>query len=400
MELSGQRETPWALAFDPRSEILASGDGQTIRLYDMVGRRFLTKLTGHRLRVAALDFSPDGQWLASGSNASGADGGEVLLWDLAKSVRQAQPDYQVLTNAGLVAFERDGPTFLALADGVVTRFDLETLHPVKPLGQYGTNNVSLAVSWDGGWLVHVERDGTVHLWERAAKRERSSYRPYPDVGPERGSMRLLANGRFLAARFDGVALRIWDTRSWQEPEPWRSLNALGRGACTTTDGSRDGVLLATGQNDGQVVLWEALTRRRLASFDAHRETVMEVAFSPDGRWLASAGGDGALRLWNVRNRREAGSFRRSEAPCYGITFSPDGRRVINGGLMGSLSVVIWDAATRQHLTDLVGPGAFFFVPRFSPDGRTLAVGRYEYGQVVTCLWRVPTLAEIDAERER
>ncbi len=402
MKLTGQRLTPSALAFDSRSEILATGDGQMIRLWDLPGGGLRAKLIGHRSSVTALAFSPDGHWLASGSSASGSDESEVLLWDLATMKHPARPDYQVLSNVGLVAFEREARSFLALADGVVTRFDVDTLHPIKPLPEYGTNNVSLAVSWDGQWLAHAGTNGVVHLWERDAPRKRTAFCPYPGDCPEPGTMRLLAQGRLLAARPNTSVevLHIWNTLTGQQPEPWRSINALQRGACTTADASRDGRFLATGHKDGRVFLWDAVTGDQLAPFDAHRGKVMEVAFSPDGRWLASAALDGTLKLWDTRQRREAGSFGRNETPCYGITFSPDGRRVVNGGLIGSLSVVIWDVATRQHLTDLVGPGMFFYAPRFSPDGRTLAVWKC-YGEDLTCFWRVPALADIDAaERQK
>jgi len=58
--------------------------------------------------------------------------------------------------------------------------------------------------------------------------------------------------------------------------------------------------------------------------------------------------------------------------------------------------VIWDVTTRQHVTDLVGSGRFFFAPRFSPDGRTLAVWKC-YGEDLMCFWRVPAPEDIDAE---
>jgi len=211
------------------------------------------------------------------------DESEVLLWDLATMEHPAQSDYQVLSNVGLVAFEREARSFLALAGGAVTRFDVDTLRPIEPLPQYGTNNVSLAVSWDGQWLAHTGTNGVVHLWERDAPRERTRFCPYPGDYPEPGTMRLLAQGRLLAARPNHtftVLLHIWDTVSGQQLEPWRSLNAVQRGGCTTADASRDGRFLATGHKDGRVFLWEAVTGDQLAPFDAHRGKVMEVAFRP------------------------------------------------------------------------------------------------------------------------
>jgi len=396
MELAGQSITPLALAFHPRSEVLTTGDGQLIRLWDMQRRRPITALVGHRLGVTALAFSPDGRQLASGSNASGAEDAEVWLWDVAEVLRPVQPDFQVLSNVGLVAFERDARSFLALADGAVTRFDLITLEPIEPLRQYGTNNSSLSVSKDGRWLANAETNGMVHVWDRHTQQECASFCPYLDSHPERGTMRILARGRLLLSRPNNIVqhpMNLWDTRTGQQPEPWCSLNIEAQTGCITADDSMDGRLLATGQFDGRVFLWDAESGNQLAAFDAHRECVMEVAFSPDGRWLASAGWDGALRLWDVHQRVAAGQFGRTEAPAYGITFSPDGHRVASGGLTGSLSVSIWDVATRQHLTDLVGPGSFFFAPRFSPDGRTLAV--WKYSEDVTCFWRVPALEDID-----
>ncbi|HRZ57198.1 MAG TPA: WD40 repeat domain-containing serine/threonine-protein kinase, partial [Candidatus Paceibacterota bacterium] len=399
MELAGQSIAPLALAFDPQSQVFATGDGELIRLWDLQRRRPITTLVGHRLGVTALAFSPDGRQLASGSNATGAEDAEVRLWDVATVARPAQPDYQVLSNIGLVAFERDARSFLALADGAVTRFDLVTLEPIEPLRLYGTNNSSLSVSKDGRWLANAETNGMVHVWDQETHQECASFRPYPDTTPERGTMRILARGRLLLSRPNNVVqhpMNLWDTRTGQQPEPWHSLNTEARLGCITAEDSMDGRLLATGHFDGRVLLWDAESGDQLAAFDAHRECVMEVAFSPDGRWLASAGWDGALRLWDVHRREAAGQFGRTEAPAYGITFSPDGRRAASGGLTGPVSVGIWDVATREHLTGLVGPGCFFFAPRFSPDGRTLAV--WKYTEDVTCFWRVNALEDIDRQK--
>ena len=60
--------------------------------------------------------------------------------------------------------------------------------------------------------------------------------------------------------------------------------------------SPDGKLLATGGVDRTIHLWEILTGRELARWEAHDSGVTALAFRPDGKTLVSGGGDGALKL--------------------------------------------------------------------------------------------------------
>ena len=66
--LEGHTHRVKTVAFSPDGRYLASGsDDQTIKIWDPVSGTCLQTLTGHEGLVLAVAFSPCGQWLVSGS---------------------------------------------------------------------------------------------------------------------------------------------------------------------------------------------------------------------------------------------------------------------------------------------------------------------------------------------
>ncbi|KAI1280766.1 WD repeat, SAM and U-box domain-containing protein 1 [Halotydeus destructor] len=64
-------------AFSPSCAILASaGDDETICIWDISTRSLIRSLVGHEAMVTAVSFSPDSNYLISGSS-----GGDIKLWD-------------------------------------------------------------------------------------------------------------------------------------------------------------------------------------------------------------------------------------------------------------------------------------------------------------------------------
>src|SRR5438046_8577863 len=62
--------------------------------------------------------------------------------------------------------------------------------------------------------------------------------------------------------------------------------------------SPDSKLVAAGQDDGRIALWDAATARLVRSWAAHEGAVQSLAFARDGKQLASGGRDGNVRLWD------------------------------------------------------------------------------------------------------
>ena len=116
---------------------------------------------------------------------------------------------------------------------------------------------------------------------------------------------------------------------------------------TTVAVSADDRLVAAGDSDGGVTVWDAGSFDRLAQIPAHDATVTALAFDPQLDLLASAADDGTVHLWEPRTGSAVASLSGHRGVVRSVAFSPDGNLVVTGGADGSVRV--WDAATGEML---------------------------------------------------
>lgn len=149
--------------------------------------------------------------------------------------------------------------------------------------------------------------------------------------------------------------------------------------------SPDGKLLATGNIDGQIHLWQVADGKNLLTFKGHEGVVWTVAFSPDGQTLASCGLDKLVKLWDIQTGDCLKTLDEHTDVVWSISFSPDGQILASGS--SDTSIRLWDIRLGKCLKVLHGHNSEVYSVAFNPDGFTLASGSLD---CEILLWHITT----------
>ncbi|OLP17549.1 hypothetical protein BST81_14560 [Leptolyngbya sp. 'hensonii'] len=135
--------------------------------------------------------------------------------------------------------------------------------------------------------------------------------------------------------------------------------------------SPDSRSLAIALRNGRVVLWDQKTQNKQV-FEAHRERITSLSFTPDGTKLVTTSADKTASLWNLPNlTRNPQPLIRLHHPdqVTGSSISPDGKLLATSS--SDRKVRIWSMAGTP-LQVLTYPSPIRWVS-FSGDGRYLAM---------------------------
>ena len=238
----------------------------------------------------------------------------------------------------------------------------ESPHHIATLEAHTGSVRSVSFSRDGT-LASGGRDGTVRLWDAAARQNIATFEGHMNTVE---SVAFSPDGTLASGSRDGTIM-LWDIAARQ-----RIATLEGQwGWVYSVSFSPDGGSLASGGWDGTVKLWDVSTRQQIATLP-HGEYVYSVSFSPDGRTIASGSRDRTVKLWDVATRGHIATLPHEDIVLC-VTFSLDGGILVSGG-WGDIE--LWDVATESRIATILH-GATVFSVSFSPDGETLASGGWD-----------------------
>jgi WD40 repeat protein len=372
----------WSLAFSPQGQTLVSGGaGGGIHVWNVPRGTFRKSVHGHTDSVIGVQFLPGAAGFISGS----ADE-SVRLWSAAKTSPPlvSMPAHEPLAFA--VDFSPDGKWLASGGrDSVIALRNPATGEVLRKLSGHSGIVYDVAFSPDSQHLASAGGDGTVKLWAVDSERPVASYNATAGRFLAIRSVAFSPDGRQVASGSEDGAIRLWSTADQKVqhamtlPMPVLCVNY-----------SPDGRLLAscTGYNQrtnvpGSLRLWDPSSGRQVAELEGHTTEIKRVVFDATGERLASAGSDRSVFLWSVPERKLELTLQ-ADSAVTSLLFLRDGGRLVTGENRGGVNV--WDAASGAAIQRYAGHQALVPAIAVSPDQKRLATASHD-GTIK--LWLLP-----------
>ena len=285
----------------------------------------------------ALEVSPDGSLMLTVD-----DEGNLLAWNLRSGASRALPSLGAGLDLSTTLTHAVSPDLstVAAVDSTTTIVRQAATGRQLALLKLGDDEVrGIVFSPDSTLMAYYGLDGNVHLLNVATRRSVTLPSPEPSDQALIDSLAFSSDGKTLAAGTGDGKIDLWDIPGGQlratlaDPADASSRQDLaGVAEVWALAFGEDGKVLAAGDANGNVYLWDVARQRLIGALpgapSAFNGSALRVAFSPDGGLIAVSFEDGTVRVWSAATGRRLADFDGNVGAAGPIAFALGGKALM------------------------------------------------------------------------
>ncbi|MDE0484213.1 MAG: hypothetical protein OXI67_16660 [Candidatus Poribacteria bacterium] len=311
---TGHTEWIKVIAFSENGTTLASAAfNGTVDVWSLKTRQELMNFTAAQSNnTQTVVLSPDAKFLACRGSGGwivfnpvgfglhgGGDGNvgikRLQLWDIMTGEELPFPLQDVVILPSAAVFSPNSNIFAASSRQEIRAWHLNTGIELFQLNaKQPSFNDKLMFSPDGKKLAVTGRSGNLQLWDISTQRDITP----PNI--KRTSTLAFSPDSSVLATVSREGIHLWNLDIELEDAPILIAGNLG-GFKNELVFSPDGTILVGSGMDmwrNPIKLWDVETGRSLGALSGHTEPIETLVFSHDGKILASGSNDGTVLLWD------------------------------------------------------------------------------------------------------
>ncbi|KAI8141777.1 WD40 repeat-like protein [Fennellomyces sp. T-0311] len=400
------------MALSPNATLLVTIDKDGRALLINLPRRVLISHFNFKTPVKAIQFSPDGKWIAASHDKN------VEIWRAPGFNREFAPFVLHKTLTGhfddilSISWSPDSKYFLTTSSDMTARiYRIDPPKDYVPQTLAGHRNAVVGAwfSEDMENIYTISKDGALFLWryrtiaagrgddsddemevddeEKHVDSERwriSGKHYFMQNNTKVKSCAFFAPNNLLVVGFSNGIFGLYELPSFVNIHTL----SISKNKIDTIAINRTGEWLAFGSSTlGQLLVWEWQSETYVLKQQGHFYNMTSLSYSTDGQTLATGGEDGKVKVWNTTSGFCFVTFSDHKSNVMAVEFAKQGKVLFSASLDGTVRA--FDLVRYRNFRTFTSPNPVQFSSLVvDPSGEVVCAGTTDTFEIY--VWNVQT----------